>query len=122
MSNQRKGGVIFLKTDSELLDAKGEFTYNLGQPKREAIVGADQVHGYTETPQVAFIEGEVTDSNGLNVEKMVNTTDATITLELANGKVFVLRNAWFAGDANIGTGQGNIAVRFEGMRGEEVRG
>lgn len=121
MSNQRKGGIIFLKTDSELLDAKGEFTYNLGQPKREAVVGADQVHGYSETPQVAFIEGEVTDSQGLDVEKLTNISDATVTLELANGKVFVLRNAWFAGEGNIGTQQGNIAVRFEGLQGEEIR-
>ena len=56
----RRAGILFFKVDGAH-DAKGGFTYNLGGAKREAIVGSDAVHGYKETPRVAFIEGEITD-------------------------------------------------------------
>ncbi len=119
--SERKGGIIFVKIDGEIQDAKGNFTYNLGMPKREAIVGSDTVHGFKETPQVAFIEGEITDRQTLDLEKLLRTEDATITLELANGKVISLRNAWYAGDGTGNTDEGNIAVRFEGKSGEEIK-
>jgi len=116
----RVGGIIELKVDGAILSAKGNFTYNLGRPMREAVVGADAVHGYKETPQVPFIEGEITDNANLNLEALVNTTDATVYLRLANGKIIVLRQAWFAGEGTGNTEEGNIAVRFEGMSGEEI--
>lgn len=116
----RVGGIIELKINGGIYSAKGNFTYNLGRPRREAVIGADNVHGYKETPQVAFIEGEVTDRDTLNLESMVTTTDATIYLRLANGKLIVLRQAWFAGEGTGNTEEGNIAVRFEGISGEEI--
>lgn len=119
MSN-RRAGILFLKKDGEIFDAKGNFTYNLGEPKRDAIVGAERVHGYKEMPQVPFIEGEITDSSTTNLSQFLNTTDSTITLELANGKVFVLRNAWYAGEGNVQTEEANVQVRFEGMSAEEI--
>ena len=117
---QRRGGIIFLKLNGTIQDAKGNFTYNLGAPKRDAIIGADAVHGFKEVPQVAFVEGEITDRRGLDLEALVNTEDATITLELANGKVIVLREAWYASEGTGNTEEGNIAVRFEGKSGEEI--
>lgn len=119
--SERKGGIIFVKVNGEIQDAKGNFTYNLGKPKREAIVGSDAVHGFKETPQVSFIEGEITDRSTLDLEALVTTEDATVTLELANGKVISLRNAWYAGEGTGNTDEGNIAVRFEGKSGEEIK-
>ena len=119
MSNKR-AGILYLKVDGEIRDAKGNFNYNLGRPKREAIVGADTVHGYKETPQVAFVEGEITDKGDLNVSQILNIEDSTITLELRNGKTIVFKEAWFAGDGNIGTEEANIAVRFEAKGAEEI--
>lgn len=118
--NRRVGGIIFLKVDGELFQAKGEFTYNIGVAKREAIVGQDSVHGFSEVPQVPYIEGSITDNDELNLETLLNTRDATVTLELANSKVIVLREAFFAADGNVTTTEGEIEVRFEGIRGEEV--
>lgn len=116
----RRAGTLFFKVDGTQHDAKGNFTYNLGKPKREGLVGADTVHGYKEMPQVPFIEGEITDRSDLDLEKLLNLDGVTVTLELANGKVVLLRDAWFAGDGNVGTEEANIQVRFEGLGGEEV--
>lgn len=117
----RIGGTIALKVNGDIYFAKGNFTYNIGKPKREGVVGADVVHGYKETPQIPFIEGEITDRNELSLEDLVTLDDATITLELANGKVITLSEAWYAGEGTGNTEEGNIACRFEGMSAEEVK-
>jgi len=117
----RVGGIIALKVNGDIYFAKGNFTYNLGKPKREGVVGADTVHGYKETPQVPFVEGEITDRNELSLEDLVTLDDATITLELSNGKVITLSEAWYAGEGTGNTEEGNIACRFEGMSAEEVK-
>lgn len=114
-------GLLELKVNGEIQNAKGNFTYNLGKLKREAIVGPDRVHGYKGLPQAPYIEGEVTDRSDLNVEALLDIDDATITLSLANGKVIVLKEAWYAADGDVGTEEANIQVRFEGMSAEEVR-
>ena len=102
-------------------DAKGNFTYNLGAPKREALIGADLVvQGYKEMGQVPFVEGEITDQRDLILSDFLNLENTTITLELANGKVVTIRNAWYAGDGNVGTEEGNIQLRFEGIEAEET--
>lgn len=120
MASQRKGGIIQLQIDGEVFDAKGSFSYNLGRPMRETIVGADVVHGYKENPQPAFIEGEITDRGTLNLDTVVEQTDVTVTLELANGKLIVLRDAWFASEGTGNSDEGNVAVRWEGISAEEV--
>lgn len=74
------------------------------------------MHGYKETPQVAFIEGAVTDSDELDLATLVTADNVTVTLELNNGKVVTLSNAWFASEGSGSTDEGEIAVRFESRR------
>jgi hypothetical protein len=117
----RIGGMISLKIDGESYDAKGNFTYSLGIPKKEMVVGADRIHGYKEVPTVPYIEGEITDNAEISMEALRATTDATITLELGNGKLISLRNAIEASDGVGNTEEGNQSVRFEGLSAEEIR-
>ena len=119
--SQRRAGIFYLKVDGKIYDAKGNFTYNLGKPKREAIVGADQIHGYKEMVTVPFIEGELTDSLGLSLDALNKITDSTVTISLANGKTVVLHHAWMASEMNVQTEEGNIAIRFEGLSADEVK-
>lgn len=121
MSKNRVGGTIALKVDGDIYFAKGNFTYNLGRGKREAVVGADRVHGFKETPQVPFIEGEITDRGEMSLEALLAIDNSTITLELANGKVIVLREGWYASEGTGNTEEGNVACRFEGISCEEVK-
>jgi hypothetical protein len=120
MANQRRAGLLQLQINGEIKDAKGNFSYNLGRPKREAIIGTDGVHGFKEVPQVAFIEGAITDHGNLDLAALVTITDATVTVQLANGKVVTLRDAWFAGEGTASSEEGEIAIRFEGANAEEI--
>jgi hypothetical protein len=117
---QLRAGLITLQINGEVQDAKGNFTYNLGRPARESIIGADTVHGYKETPQVAFIEGEITDRQTLDLAALVLVREATVTLALGNSKLIVLNDAWFAGEGTGNTEEANIAVRFEGSGADEI--
>ncbi len=119
--SKRRAGILYLKMNGEQYDAKGNFSYNLGKPKREAIVGADGIHGYKEIPQVAFIEGELTDRSNLDLEKVLTLEGVTATLELSNGKVIVLRNSWYAGEGTVQTEESNIGFRMEAESGEEIQ-
>lgn len=111
----RIGGTLFVAVNGTRLAVKGNWTIGFGQPKREAIVGMDQVHGYKETPQANFIEGEASATPDLDVPALLNVREATITAELANGKVAVLRDGWQAGDGQLGTEDGVLPLRFEGL-------
>ncbi len=118
--SRRIGGTLYGKIDGEMYSLKGGWTYNLGIAKREGIVGADTVHGYKETPQIPFVEGAITDGQKLNLEKFLKLEEVTFTLELANGKTILLRDAWNASEGNVTTEEGEIAVKFEGMSAEEI--
>jgi hypothetical protein len=115
-----RAGTITLKADGLVLDAKGSFTYNLGQPRRQAILGHDRVHGSYALPQVPYIEGAITDGAEFDLAAIVTAKDLTVTLDLASGKQIVLRQAWYAGEGNVTTEQGEIAARWEGMSATEL--
>ncbi len=46
MASQRRGGLLQLQVNGGIYDAKGAYSYNLGRPKREPVIGADGVHGF----------------------------------------------------------------------------
>ena len=117
--NKRVGGIIELKAAGNVYAAKGAFTYNLGRPKRDPVMGHSGYHGYKELPQEGFIEGVVTDSDDISLETLVTIKNAQVTLTLANGKIIVLRDAVFTGEGTGNTEEGEISVRFSG-KGEEV--
>lgn len=118
---KRIGGKIFIKADGVQFDVKGQFEYNLGQDKRDPVIGHDGHHGFKAMPQEAYMSGEFTDRVDLDLKNdLLNIEDATITLELYNGKVIVLRGAYYSGSGNVQTEEGNIEVRFTGESASEV--
>lgn len=119
-SQKRVGGLLALKIDGNQYNAKGNFTYNLGRPKRTGVIGAEAVHGYSETPQLAFVEGEITDNDGLDLATLLDATDVVVTLQLGSGKVIVMNHSWFAGEGTGNTEEGNIGIRFEADSAEEI--
>jgi hypothetical protein len=115
------GGILSFEVNAVKYRAKGTWTYNLGEPVRTAIVGADGVHGFKEEPQVPFIEGAITDGRSMKILDLLRSEDITGTLHLRNGKVIVIRGAWSAGENTVDTEESEVAVRFEGMGAVEVR-
>ena len=119
MADQLVAGLLQLQSNGEIFDCKGAFDYNLGRPKREAVIGSDRVHGFKETPQPGSIVGKITDRGSLDLNALVTGKGLTITLRLGNGKVIMLSNAWYSGDGNVNTEEAEIEVAWQG-EGEEI--
>ena len=109
-----------MRVNGRTIQAKGEFTYHLGTENRTTVKGADRIHGYSSEPGEPMIEGALTDEPGLDLKAMFEVRDATVTLELLNGKTIVLRDAWYAGDGTIKTGEGEASLKFVGLSAQEV--
>lgn len=118
--SRRVGGLLFLKVDGVQYQAKGEFTYSLLKFKREMVVGADGVHGYKEMPVAPFIEGAITDSDDLGIDDILNISDSTVTIQLANGKTISLEHAAYVADGETKSEEGEIQFRVEGTDGAEI--
>ncbi len=117
MANEnRVSGVAFVKNDGKQLQIGGTITVSPTSVEREGKVGLSGVVGYSEKPRVPFIEIEVITDKDFKAKDFENITNATITAELANGRVYVLRNAWSAPAQEIDGAEGTTTVRFEGLK------
>lgn len=113
MDKNRRAGLIWVQVNGQRIEAKGAFTIGAGQPKRDGIIGSDGIHGYKETPQIAFVEGALTDSPELDTVALRQVTNATVTVELNNGKTWVFEDAWYASEGTMTTDESEIGFRFE---------
>jgi hypothetical protein len=116
----RVAGIAFLKVDGEQYPLRGNFTVSPSPVERAGIAGQDRVHGYSELPRVPFIEGDVTLVPELSIEDVDAVTNATVTAELANGRSYVLREAWCKSALELNAADGLTRVRFEGTSCDEI--
>ena len=84
------------------------------------IAGQDGVHGYSELPRVPFIEGDVSLDPAISAVAIEAITNSTITADLANGRTYVLREAWCKSALELQTHDGQVRVRFEGLSCDEI--
>lgn len=117
----RISGMIQFQIDGEVMDAKGDFTFGYGVPKRTAITSTNGTVGYKEEPAIPFVEGMIIDRGTVDLPTLFRTDSATVTLTLGNGKLFALHEAWFAGDGEGSSDEGTVKVRFEGKDAEEIK-
>lgn len=116
-NTNRVAGIANISVDGVTYLLSGELTYSPADVERKSLIGQDQVHGYSEMPRAPFISGTLRDSNGLTVKDFNTMSDATIHLELANGKNVTGRNMWTVDAQEVKTQEGTFEVRFEGMTG-----
>lgn len=116
----RVAGIAFVKIDGDQLPLKGNFTVSPSALERTGIAGQDYVHGYQELPRVPFIEGDITLHPNVSMEDLETIVNSTVTAELFNGKIYVLRNAWTRAAFELNTGEGQVRVRWEGESCDEI--
>ena len=115
-------GTAFVKVDGAQLSLAGTMSLDPTRVEREGLVGLSGPVGYKEMNVVPFIEMEVFVTQDTNLETLRNATDVTVTAELANGKVFTLRNAWLASRLPINAVEGTLSIKFEGREMVESGG
>lgn len=120
MANRLVGGIAYVKVNGQQYALKGNLTYSPGTLERETVLGMDGIHGYKQTPKAPMVEMDLTDSPELDMKTFEEMTDVTVTVELGNGKQFVLSNAWCTMAPEIDATEGQGTVKFEGLKGEVI--
>lgn len=118
--SQRIAGIAFLKVDGAIYPLRGNFMVSPSSVERAGISGQDFVHGYSEMPRLPWISGDVSLDPALSMDDVELVTNATVTAELANGRTYVLREAWCTSALELNTREGQTRVRFEGVSCDEI--
>ncbi|MBS7546246.1 phage tail tube protein [Ancylobacter oerskovii] len=116
---KRIAGVSYMRVGSRQYPIK-ELEYDVTSSTREGVAGLDGVHGYKETPKVPYVSGQISTTPDVSIENLHAVTDETVTVEGPDGRVIVIRNAWYASDATAQPADGQVAFRFEGLSGDEL--
>lgn len=116
----RIAGVAWLKADGQQFQLGGSFTVGPSNIERESVLGLSGVAGYKESFKPAFIEGEVILVPELDIMTIVKMTNVTVQCELANGRNYVLRNAWLITSPELNAADGTVTVRWESAEGDEI--
>jgi len=111
-------GTAYFKVNGTQYSLRGNMKISLGSFERESVVGQDGYHGIKETPQASYIECDITDRPNLDPNILEQLSNVTVTAEMINGKVAVLRNAYQVNKLELDAGEGQLTVRFEGPQGE----
>ena len=118
--SQMIAGTAFIKVDGKQYTLEGSLTVSINAVTREGKAGLSGVAGYSETSHIPFIEGAFYTTDEFKAEELSKVTDATITVNLANGRNYLLSNAWQSGDVEIDVAAGTSTIRFEGLQGKEI--
>lgn len=130
MSDEKKitGRVEIFVNGMLLLNKAGARITGLGlsgQPARERrpIMGDTGIHGFTEDPIAAMCEVTVTDRKDILLDDLMNINgDGTIVFQAAggNGKKYVMDNVTCLLNAELTAGEGEVTLRYAGMRWTEL--
>ncbi len=111
----RLAGVASVTLDGRAYSIVGEGTYRTSSSKREALVGQDGYHGYSEMPQPGKISWKGRDSGAVNIKALNEASNITVVLSLANGKTIVGRNMVRVGEPiEVNSEDATFAVEFNG--------
>lgn len=111
---QKVAGTCYVKVDGAQLVINGAIEAPLNEFKRETIV-----KGYfKEEDNTPFVKGEFVGVKQTDWQKIVNATNATVTVEFANGTVYILSGAYIVGDANHSSEDGKVSLEWNGNEGD----
>lgn len=111
-------GTAFWKTNGVSYRLRANFNIAGGNTERESVVGIDTYHGFIQKPAAAFIEADFTDDPAFDLNVLNNLTGVTITVELINGKRFVMADATQMLHVALNVADGSYKLRFEAANGE----
>lgn len=117
MANIYSRGVAHFKIDGQAYtnDCEGGFDIKIMNSKKETIVGSDGLVYYSEKPQVSTISGKVIVKPGTDLNKLINATNVTVTVQTNDGSVYGVRNAVYTGDASLSTSDGTFSFEYQGV-------
>ena len=115
-TNRRLAGITSFSVNGSNFNVT-EFSWDPGPVERETMMSLSGVDGYRELPVAAYIAGKFRDAQSVNVSGFVGLTDATVVVQLANGKQVVGHNLWYIARPAVSGADATFDFRFEGAQG-----
>jgi hypothetical protein len=119
MASNLIAGTAQVTVDGATYQLEGSAKYSPSKVKREAMMGQDGFHGWKETPIPGFISMSLRDAGDLTVADFNSMRNATVVLELANGKIVTGRNMGTTDAQEVDTEDAKFDVKFEGPQVSE---
>ncbi|MBK3431404.1 MULTISPECIES: phage tail tube protein [Pseudomonas] len=110
---QKVAGTAYVKVDGAQLTITGGCEAPLMEVKRETVVPGF----YKEEDLAPWVKVTAVHTNDLDIKKLVNGTDMTVTVEFKNGKVYVLAGAYLVDEPSSKGDDGTIELQFDGIKG-----
>jgi hypothetical protein len=118
---QKIAGTTYLTVRGRRMALASSCKVSPSRVNREELIGLSGVEGFKEMPVAPVIEAELYDVREVSVEDLEAITSDTVQVELANGKSYVLRDAFCASAFQISAEAGTFTAKFVGTSVEEVR-
>ena len=110
---QRLIGIKQISIDGKIIDSKG-WDYGPGGDQLESVSGHGRLHGFkVKATMPGYAEGKITDSADLRIKDLIALRDATVMIELQNGKTVKLSHAAFVAEGKVTGEESEIEARFE---------
>lgn len=113
----RIAGVAYIKVDGTQYEIKGGIEAPLTQYKREAVMGLTGQMGFKETAREQYVKFDAGFVADFPINQLNNVTNATVTVEFANGRVYTLTGAYETGDSAANGEEGTAGLMFSGLNG-----
>lgn len=115
MSDTLTNGVVFLRVNGAQYRITGSnFKVQALARDVQPVANGDGTVSYTSMTAIQSIECELRDTGDFSIQGLGALRDATVTAELNNGKVYILRNARYVGLPELNSMDGTIAAKFVG--------
>ena len=112
---KRIAGTCYVNADGAQMALSGEVTIDRKDTEKKPMTGLSGNVGFSETPRMPSIEVEIFQTEDTNVDSILDMEDGTVTAELANGKVWILRNAYVEGAPTVNASESKMTIKFEGI-------
>ena len=113
----RIAGTTTIHVDGAQIPLKGSITLSVDTTSRESQMGLDGRHGWKEAQETPFVEVTVSLTEELDLTRLSAIVDATIQVNLANGKKAIIGRATQTNHVQISPEEGEVTFRFEGETG-----
>lgn len=110
---KKVAGTVFIKADGAQFTVTGGVECPLSNVKRESVAPGF----FKEEDRVPYVQATVVDDPDLPIAQITGATDATITAEFGNGRVYVLSGAYLVDEPAAKGDDGTIDLKWEGTKG-----
>ena len=119
--SRRVAGTIYFQINGDLVPARGSFEYRLSGTKNESIPNADGSTSIGGSFNDGYIKGNVANYRDVNHKAIKEAEGVTVTLQLANDKVIIARDAFQTDECVVNVETGEFPVELHSDNVEETR-